>query len=148
MRFLTTTNTSLLNLAILLVRITSGLILFVAGAMKVFGWFGGFGLKTTLGFFNTMGFSNFWAYISCFTELIGGFLIVVGLFTRPAAFLLTINMAVVLYVLGTKDFFTTGGAYPLLLATSFIAILLTGPMAYSFDALISGNRNTGKEYVL
>jgi len=137
MSALTRTNTSLLNVSLLLLRCTVGLILFVAGAGKVFGWFGGFGLQTTLGYFATSGIPAFWAYVSCFTELIGGFLLIIGFLTRPAAFALFINMMVAVIVTGPKGFFAGGAAYPFTLMICSLVILLIGPMAYSLDALLS-----------
>jgi putative oxidoreductase len=137
MKVLTQTNTSLLNISLLLLRCTVGLILFAAGAGKVFGWFGGFGLQATLGYYSTSGIPSFWAYVSSFTELIGGFLLIIGFLTRPAALALSINMLVAVIVTGTKGFFTGGAAYPFTLMICSLVILLTGPMAYSLDALFS-----------
>ncbi len=135
MKFLTETNTRLFDTAILLLRWMVGSILFVAGAGKVFGWFGGMGLKATVDIFKTnMNIAAPWAYISCYTELIGGFLLIVGLLTRPAAFALVINMLVATILVGPKNFFMGGAAYPCSLMVSSLVIFLTGPMAYSTDA--------------
>src|SRR5690349_6098809 len=109
MKALTQTNSGLLNLSLLLLRLTVGTILFVAGAGKVFGWFGGFGLEATIGYFSKSGISEFWAYVSSYTELIGGLLLIIGLLTRVAAFALFINMMVAVIVTGTKSFFAGGG---------------------------------------
>ena len=63
MKPLVETNAKTLSLAILLLRMMAGLILFVAGAGKVLGWFGGFGINTTLEMFkNGMQLSAFWTY--------------------------------------------------------------------------------------
>lgn len=141
MKFLTETNTRLFDTAILLLRWMVGLILFVAGAGKVFGWFGGMGLKTTIDIFKTnMNIAAPWAYISCFTELIGGFLLIIGLLTRPAAFALVINMLVATVLVGPEKFFMGGAAYPCSLMISSLVVFLTGPMAYSVDAWLF-NRN-------
>jgi putative oxidoreductase len=141
MKFLTETNTRLVDTAILLLRCMVGLIFFVAGAGKVFGLFGGMGLKTTIEIFKTnMNIAAPWAYLSCYTELIGGFLLIIGLFTRPAAFALVINMLVATVLVGPDKFFMGGGAYPCSLMVSSLVILLTGPMAYSVDAWLF-NRN-------
>jgi uncharacterized membrane protein YphA (DoxX/SURF4 family) len=78
MRPLVDTNTKIVNIAILLLRVMSGLILFAAGTGKILGWFGGMGMSTTLDIFKTsMHLSTFWIYVSCYTEFIGGFLIIV-----------------------------------------------------------------------
>src|SRR5512133_762205 len=84
----------LLNLSFLLARCTIGVLLFMAGSGKAMGWFEGFGLDATLQFYTKMGFSAALAYLSIYTEFIGGFLLIIGFLTRPAAFAIMINMAV------------------------------------------------------
>lgn len=143
MKLLTQTNTGLFNTGILLLRWMAGLILFVAGAGKVMGWFGGFGMKTTLEMFKTgMNISAPWAYISSYAELVGGFLLIIGFLTRPAALALVINMLVAVILTGTKNFFMGGAAYPCSLGISCLVILLTGPMAYSIDAFLVNRKRT------
>jgi putative oxidoreductase len=136
MKLLTGTNKKLLSLSVLFLRLMTGVILFVAGAGKVLGWFGGMGMSATLQTFQQyMGISHFWTYVSCYAELIGGALLIVGFLTRPAALILAINMFVAVYFLGTKNFFMqNGAAYPFLLFINALAILLAGPMSYSIDA--------------
>jgi putative oxidoreductase len=143
MNILTGTNRSLLSLAILFLRWMLGSIMFVAGAGKVFGWFGGMGMKTTIGMFQSyMGLSAFWTYLSSYTELIGGLFLILGFLTRPAALGLTINMLVASVFIGFKGFFVEkGAAYPFSLMVSALVILLTGPLSYSLDAILFGSRN-------
>lgn len=135
---LTKTNRGTISAAILLIRIMTGLILFVAGAGKVMGWFGGMGMQATLDAFKNGSHINaFWAYVSCYAEFLGGLLLMIGLFTRVAALLLFINMLVALIIVGTKNFFMGGAAYPALLMINALAILLSGPMDFSIDALLN-----------
>lgn len=143
MKPLIDTNIKALSTAILLMRIMAGLILFVSGAGKAMGWFGGFGLPATIEMFKTnMHLSTFWIYVSCYTEFIGGFLIIIGLLTRVAATALFINMLVATLFVGFKNFFMGGAAYPCLLMVIFLFLLLSGPMAFSVDALLSGRKKT------
>ena len=143
MKLLTQTHAGLLNVGILLLRWMVGLIFFVAGAGKVMGWFGGFGMKTTLEMFKTgMNISAPLAYLSSYTEFIGGFLLIVGFLTRPAALALVINMLGAVILTGTKNFFMGGAAYPCSLGVSCLVILLTGPMAYSIDAWLANRKRT------
>ena len=138
MKPLVDTNAKALNIAILFLRIMAGLILFVGGAGKALGWFGGFGMATTLEMFKTnIHLSAFWTYVSCYTEFIGGFLVIIGLLTRFASAALVINMLSATLFTGFKNFFMGGAAYPCLLFVIFLAIVLSGPMAYSIDALLS-----------
>ena len=44
-------NTNARNWALLAPRLVLGVIMFAHGAQKLFGWFGGYGLKGTAGFF-------------------------------------------------------------------------------------------------
>ena len=138
MKPLVETNTRALSIGILLLRIMAGIILFVAGAGKVAGWFGGFGMTTTLQIFeNNLHLSAFWTYLSSYTEFIGGFLVAVGFLTRPAAIALVINMLVATLLSGFKNFFFGGAAFPCLLMVIFLASVLAGPMEYSVDAMLA-----------
>lgn len=141
MKLLTETNTTLLNVSLLLLRLTVGIILFLAGAGKVLGWFGGMGIEATLDIFvSQMGIHPILAYLSCYTEFIGGFLLIVGLLTRPAALAIAINMLVAAIVT-LPNGFMAGASYPFSMMVSSIVILLAGPMAYSLDVwLLSGGR--------
>jgi putative oxidoreductase len=137
MKLLTATNTTLLNICLLLLRWTVGIILFAVGDGKVFGWFGGQGIEATIAIFvSKMGISAFLAYLSCYTELIGGFLLIVGLLTRPAAFAVTINMLVATLIMLPNGFIMGGADFPFSLMISSLIILLAGPMAYSLDAML------------
>ena len=91
---LTQTNSKTISAGMLLLRSTIGIILFVVGAGKVFGWFGGYGLDATLGFYTQMGIALPLAYLSIYTEFLGGLLLTIGLLTRPAAFAVVINFIV------------------------------------------------------
>src|ERR1017187_6809622 len=94
-KIFTGTNSTFLDICLLLLRITVGVILFVVGSGKVMSWFGGHGLQSTLFYFvSKQGFTVFLTYMSIYTEFIGGFLLVIGLLTRPAAFVVMINMIV------------------------------------------------------
>ena len=134
MKLLIATNRTLVDVALLLLRLTVGVILFVVGAGKVLGWFGGQGMQATVQGFATMGIPASFTYLSSYTEFIGGALLAIGLWTRPAALLITINMLVATYVMLPGGFFLGGAAYPFTLGVVSLAILLAGPMAYSMDA--------------
>ncbi len=131
------TNFSLLNICLLLLRCLIGIYLFIAGAGKVAGWFGGIDMPATLEFFTKMGISAPLAYLSSYTEFIGGFLLTIGLFTRPVAFAVMINMIVATVVNLQGGLMGPSSAQtPLIFLTVDIGILIAGPMAYSLDNLI------------
>jgi putative oxidoreductase len=143
MNYMTTTSERATSLAILLIRLMTGLILFVAGAGKALGWFGGMGMDMTVTMFRQgMNIPAWLAYTSTYVELICGFLLAIGWLTRPAALLLTINMLVATVLVGTKNFFSGGGAFPCLLMVTSLALLLTGPMRYSIDALLARKKRS------
>src|SRR5678815_4315320 len=72
-----------------LLRVVAGLLFFQAGAMKLFDWFGG--IPAEFGGHPTF-LSQTW--IGGVLELYGGLAILLGLATRPVAFLLAGEMAV------------------------------------------------------
>ena len=71
----------------LLLRLVTGLLFFQAGAMKIFGWFGGMPGGGTPPLTSQIG-------IGGLLEVVGGIAIMLGLFTRPVAFILSGEMAV------------------------------------------------------
>ena len=134
--FIRGSNDKLLSAGFLLLRLTAGGILFVAGSGKVFGWFGGYGLELTIKMFvSHMGISAFWATVSSLTEMIGGVLFIIGFLTRPAAFAVTINMAVAAYVSLPRGFLA-GAAYPFTIMIISLVLLIAGPMLLSIDAIL------------
>jgi putative oxidoreductase len=139
-------NALLLGLTMLLLRLTVGSILFIVGAGKVLGWFGGMGLSQTIQIFTSkVGIAAWLAYLSCFTEFIGGFLLAIGLLTRIAAIPVTINMAVAFSFMLPKGFIAGKAAYPFSLMVIALVILLEGPMQYSLDALFFRTVGTERE---
>ena len=136
------TNRRLLSACLLSLRLAIGIMLFIAGAGKVLGWFGGFGMDVTIQFYGKMGISIPLTYLSSYTEFLGGFLLAVGLLARPAAFAVMINMTVATIVSLPNGFLAPMGAsYPLMFLIIAAVILLAGPMAWSIDSLLATGRN-------
>jgi putative oxidoreductase len=71
--------------SLFILRVVLGIIFFAHGAQKVLGWYGGHGLKGTVGFMASMGLPVPIAYLVCFIELLGGLGLIAGLLTRLAA---------------------------------------------------------------
>jgi putative oxidoreductase len=71
----------LLNLGLLLIRVIFGLVMVAHGAQKLFGWFGGYGLAGTGGFFESLGFrpGRMFAAGAALSEFTGGWLFTLGL---------------------------------------------------------------------
>lgn len=129
-------NNTLLSISLLLIRGTIGIILFVVGSGKVLGWFGGFGMEQTVKMFSQMQISVILIYLSSFTEFLGGLLLTIGLFTRPVAIAVVINMSVATMVTLPNGFLAaSGAALPFTFLMCAIVILIAGPMNYSLDNL-------------
>jgi putative oxidoreductase len=73
-------------------------------------------------------------------ELIGGFLILIGLFTRPVAFILAGDMAVAYFMAhAPRGFFPTlnGGQLAILFCFVFLYLVVAGGGKWSVDAQIA-----------
>jgi putative oxidoreductase len=71
-------------------------------------------------------------------ELVGGILILLGLFTRPVAFVLAGQMAVAYFMAhATQGFFpvNNGGDAAILYCFIFLYLMVAGPGAWSVDAV-------------
>lgn len=142
----------------LLLRLGLGVIFFAHGAQKVLGWFGGYGLAASLGYFeNILGISAPLFYLAAFTEFLGGIAIILGLFSRVFAIGYFIEMLVALFKVHVPvGFFMNWGSVAgrgegyefilALLAMSF-AVVLLGPGEYSLDYLIANHRGGEKKIV-
>lgn len=127
-----------LDLGLLLLRVTLGAIFFAHGAQKVLGWYGGYGLKGTSGFFKqAMGIPVPLSYLAAFTEFVGGIAVILGAFTQIAAMGLAVTMLVaVLKVHGKNGFWMNwssmankgeGYEYNLALFAMALLLILAGP---------------------
>jgi len=117
-----------------LLRVVAGLLFLQAGGMKIFDWFGGvpaeFGGHPAL-------FSQAW--IGGVLEFYGGLAILLGLFTRPVAFVLSGEMAVAYF-----QFHQPSGFWPIqnhgepavLLCFVFLLFAAYGGGEWSLDAVI------------
>lgn len=71
----------------LIARVFLGLVIFPHGAQKALGWFGGYGFSGTMGFFTEqMGIPAVFAFLAITAEFAGSLGLIVGLFSRVAAF--------------------------------------------------------------
>jgi putative oxidoreductase len=81
--------------SLMIVRLFLGVIFFAHGAQKLFGWFGGHGLKGTIGYFQTsLRIPPTLTVVAALTECVGGLAVFVGFLTRPAALGLIVVMLV------------------------------------------------------
>src|SRR6266852_6351784 len=130
-----------MNEGLLLLRLVFGLVMAAHGAQKLFGWFGGYGIAGTGGFFETVGFrpGKLFAALAGLGEFGGGLLLALG-FLGPIGGALILSVMIVATVtahLGKGLFATSGGIeVPLLYGAAATALALTGPGRYSLDAVL------------
>ena len=120
---------SLKPLAFTALRVMTGLLFLEHGTSKLLG-FPHEPKLDALQLFSLMGFAGV-------LELVGGALIVLGLFTRPVAFVLAGQMAVAYFMShGAKGFFPAlnGGDAAILFCFIFLYLVAAGAGPYSLDA--------------
>jgi putative oxidoreductase len=117
----------------LLLRVGLGLVFVFHGYQKVTA------MEQTIGFFATIGISAFWTYAAAWAELLGGALLIAGLFVRYAGIALSVVMIVAIYVVHYKNGFSLangGYEYALLLLLGSLALVFTGAGKYSLAGLL------------
>lgn len=117
-------------LALLAMRLVLGAIILDHGYHKVFG-----GLHRHVDLVTSIGLPAWSAYLSAFTEFFGGLLILLGLFTRVAAFAICINLSVAIAKVHFHNGLMGNGGYefPLSLATLAFALIFLGGGPIAFD---------------
>ncbi len=131
----------MINIGLLIIRLVVGLLFVGHGAQKLFGSFGGYGLKGTGGWFESIGMKPgvTIALFAGLAELIGGILFAIGLLTPLAAIMIagTMIMAII-KVHGQNGLWATsnGYEYNLTLIAVVIGIALIGPGQYALDAFL------------
>lgn len=128
-----------MDAGILIARVVVGLLMAAHGTQKLFGWFGGYGLAGTAGFFESLGFrpGRFFAATAAGTELVAGLLVAAGLLgpVGPALFVSVMVVAAVTVHWPNGVFAQSNGIeVPLLYGVAGVALALTGPGAFSLDA--------------
>jgi putative oxidoreductase len=123
-----------------ILRIALGGVLIPHGCQKLFGLFGGMGFTANAALFDKLGYTPgaFWGTLVGCTELIGGILLVLGLFTRFAAAAVVIFMIMAIHFTSAKGFFWSAGGweYPLLIGICALFFLIRGGGHRSLDRMI------------
>ncbi|MEO6192101.1 MAG: DoxX family protein [Thermoanaerobaculia bacterium] len=127
--------------AYFLLRVVAGFLFFQSGAVILFGWYGGMpGTPSPPPLMSQIG-------IGGILEFFGGIAILLGLFTRPVAFILSGMMAVAYW-----QFHAPQGGWPLqnqgipavLFCFIFLYMAARGGGAWSLDALIRSKRGAAR----
>ena len=135
------TGTPLLDLGFLIARVMVGLLMAAHGAQKLFGWFGGHGLKATGAFFGQLGFQpgGLFATAAALAEFTSGLLVALGLFGPVGPAIMLADMVVAAISVHWKNglfAMTNGIELPLLYSIAAVRFALTGPGSYSLDAAL------------
>ena len=134
-----------MSYGLLLLRVVVGGTMFSHGAQKLFGWFGGPGLRRTAGFFESLGWRMplALAFLAGLAET-SGVAFALGLLTPLAALGIAVVMLNAIFVVHWRNGFFNGNGgleFPLTLATVAVAVAATGPGRFSIDRLIGWDDN-------
>jgi putative oxidoreductase len=117
-----------------LLRIIAGFTFSLHGYQKTFGWLGGLdGQGNPAALASQMG-------VAGILETFGGALIILGLFTRPVAFILSGQMAVAFFTVHIATSILpilNGGEITVLYCFTFLWLAAAGPGPISLDAMRS-----------
>ena len=111
-----------------ILRILAAATFLTHGTMKLFGWPAPFEFPL-----------NGLLYVGAILEVVGGLLLIVGLFSRPVAFVLSGEMAVAYFMAhAPQGFFPAlnGGEAAMLFCFIFLYIAAAGPGPWSVDAMM------------
>jgi putative oxidoreductase len=119
--------------ALSVLRIMAGFTFSLHGFQKMLGLFGGMGGKGATAVFGSL------IWTAGLFELVGGLLLVLGLFTRPVAFLLCGEMAVAYFRQHAPRGFwplLNGGELAVLYCFVFLYLAAAGPGTVSLDQVL------------
>ncbi len=130
-----------MDTGLLMVRMVVGLVMAAHGAQKLLGWFGGYGLAGTGGFFESLGFrpGRLFAAAAGFTEVAGGLLLAFGLLgPLGPAMIISVMIVAIATVHWQHGLFAQNNGYelPLINAAAAAAVALSGHGAFSLDAAL------------
>jgi putative oxidoreductase len=128
-----------------LIRLGLGAVFFAHGAQKMLGWFGGYGYAASLNFFMHMGIPEIFAVLAILAEFLGGIGLILGVFSRIAAFALAVDMFVAVYLVHFANgfFMNWNGAqhgegfeFHVLALCMLFTVMVRGAGAWSVDHMI------------
>jgi putative oxidoreductase len=130
----------------LVVRVALGVVFVAHGGQKVFGWFGGAGLRGTMAAFKGMGVPGPAAALAAFIEFFGGVAMILGLLARPAAVgIIVVMLVAIAKVHARHGFFINfqgtpgkghGFEFNFVLIAMALSILIGGAGVLSIDRAI------------
>lgn len=127
-------------LVLLVMRLVLGAIMVAHGYHKVVS------LHQTAHFMAGLGIPTWLAYVSSFTEFLGGLLILTGFFTRAVAFAICIDLIVAIWKVHWHNGLTGDHGYelPLAVATLAFALIFLGAGPISLDHALRGGSGAAR----
>ncbi|HKV72977.1 MAG TPA: DoxX family protein [Gemmatimonadales bacterium] len=132
--------------ATLLIRVALGVVIFAHGAQKVFGWWGGYGLAGTMGFFQSIGIPALFGALAIAADFLGALGVISGALSRIAAFGILCNMLVATALVHWPNgFFMNwsgqqkgeGFEFHILAAAMALYVIIKGGGAASVDGVLA-----------
>jgi len=130
----------MMDLGLLIIRLIVGFLFAAHGAQKLFGWFGGYGLKGTAGWLESIGIKPgvLMVILAGGAEFVGGLLFAGGIWIEIAAAMIIVTMLVAIFkVHGANGLWATdnGYEYNLVLIAVALGLAMIGAGEYSLQAL-------------
>ena len=129
-----------MDTGLLLARLVIGPLMAAHGAQKLFGWFGGYGLTGTAGFFEGLGFrpGRLFAATAAATEIVGGVFVALGLLGPIGPALIVSVMVVAALTVHWPNVFAQSNGIEVPLCTRRLPARSRSPGtgAYSLDSAL------------
>ncbi|MGD7009525.1 DoxX family protein [Metabacillus sp. 84] len=125
-----------MDIALLILRLVIGLTFLGYGSQKLFGWFGGYGLNGTGQWMESLGLNpgKLAAFGAGASEMLGGLLLVLGLWMGLGAALIILTMIVAIAAVHGKNGYWNGKGgfeYNLLIIAAALVLAFAGPGSIS-----------------
>ena len=122
------------DFGLLVLRVGAGILIITHGLPKLAGGPAVWGrIGASMGLVGIKFAPVLWGFLAAAAEGIGGLLMVLGLFFRPAAFFALFTMAIAMYMHITKGDGLKGAEMAILYGIVFLSLFIIGPGSYSVD---------------
>lgn len=141
-----------MDIAFFFIRLVLGLAIAAHGSQKLFGWFGGYGLAGTAGFFEQLGFrpGKLFAFAAGSGEVAGGILTALGIGGALGPAIIVMVMLVAIFSVHARNgFFAQNNGWELntFYITTALAIAFAGNGAFSLDRVLGWDILTNATHV-